>query len=76
MPSWLIIALPFGTFTGCMISYLRLQNDKEIIVMKSAGFSPLKISKPALLVALICSLILFITSHFVLPETYRSFKIL
>ena len=57
-----------------MISYLKLQNDKEIIVMKSAGLSPLKISKPALLVASICSLILFIMSHFILPETYRNFK--
>ena len=74
LPSWLLIALPLGTFAGCMISYLRLQNDKEIIVMKSAGFSPLKISKPALLVALVCSVILFIISHFILPETYRNFK--
>ena len=42
--------------------------------MKSSGLSPLKISKPALLVALICSLILFIISHFILPETYKNFK--
>ena len=74
LPSWLLIALPLGTFAGCMISYLKLQNDKEIIVMKSAGLSPLKISKPALLVAFICSLILFIISHFILPETYKNFK--
>tara|TARA_B100000989_G_C19479494_1_gene444472 strand:- start:128 stop:1219 length:1092 start_codon:yes stop_codon:yes gene_type:complete len=75
LPSWLIIALPFGTFAGCMISYLKLQNDKEIVVMKSAGASPLKISKPALLVALVSSLILFITSHFILPKTYEKFKV-
>ncbi len=74
LPSWLIIALPFGTFAGCMISYLKLQNDKEIIVMKSAGISPFKISKPALLVALVSSIILFIISHFILPKTYTNFK--
>ena len=76
MPSWLIIALPFGTFTGCMISYLRLQSDKEIIVMKSAGISPFNISKPALLVAVVSSLILFVISHFILPKTYTNFKLL
>ena len=76
MPSWLIIALPFGTFAGCMISYLKLQNDKEIIVMKSAGISPFKISKPALLVALVSSVTLFIISHFILPKTYTKFKLL
>ena len=76
LPSWLIIALPFGTFAGCMISYLKLQNDKEITVMKSAGISPFKISKPALLVALVSSITLFMISHFILPKTYTNFKLL
>ena len=76
MPSWLIIALPFGTFAGCMISYLKLQNDKEIIVMKSAGISPLKISKPAIFVAAVSSVALFVISHFILPNTYKKFKLL
>ena len=76
MPSWLLIALPFGTFAGCMITYLKLENDKEIIVMKSAGISPLKISVPALLVALVSSLTLLMISHFILPKTYKNFKTL
>ncbi len=76
MPSWLLIALPFGTFVGCMITYLKLENDREIIVMKSAGISPLKISAPALLVALVSSLSLLMISHFILPKTYKNFKTL
>ena len=76
LPSWLLIALPFGTFAGCMISYLKLQNDKEILVMQSAGISPLKLSKPAFFAALLASTILFIISHFIMPKTYRNFKIL
>ena len=76
LPNWLLIALPFGTFAGCMISYLKFENDKEIVVMKAAGFSPLKICKPAILVALISSMILFILSHLILPITYKNFKTL
>ena len=76
MPSWVLIALPFGTFAGCMITYLKLENDREIIVMKSAGISPFKVSAPALLVAFMSSLILLIISHFILPKTYKNFKIL
>ena len=76
VPNWLLIALPFGTFAGCMISYLKFENDKEIVVMKAAGLSPLKISNPAILVALISSIILFILSHLILPITYKNFKIL
>ena len=76
LPSWLLIALPFGTFAGCLISYLKLQNDKEILVMQSAGISPLKLSKPAFFAALLASAILFLISHFIMPKTYRNFKIL
>ena len=76
LPSWLLIALPFGTFAGCMISYLKLQNDKEIIVMKSAGINPLNLSKPAFFIAILVSIILFIISHFVMPKTYKNFKVL
>ena len=75
-PNWLIIALPFGTFAGCMISYFRLENDKEIIVMKSAGLNFIRISAPAILVSLITSSILLINVHFVLPFSYKNFKVL
>jgi lipopolysaccharide export system permease protein len=76
LPSWLLIALPFGTFAGCMISYLKFDNDKEIVVMKAAGLSSLQISYPAFLVALLSSVILFIISHLILPITYKNFKTL
>ncbi len=76
LPSWLLIAIPFGTFAGCMISYLKLQNDQEILVMESAGISPLLLSKPAFFVAITASLILLVISHFIMPKTYSSFKIL
>ena len=76
LPSWLLIAIPFSIFAGCMISYLKLHNDHEILIMKSAGISPLNISKPAILVAISASIILFILSHFVMPKTYKNFKML
>ena len=76
LPSWLLIAIPFGTFAGCMISYLKLQNDNEILVMKTAGMSPLRLGKPAFFIATIASIILFIISHFILPKTFKNFKVL
>ena len=73
-PSWFIIALPFGIFTGCMISYVRLENDKEIVVMKAAGNSFLGISLPAIILAILSSIILFLNVHFLLPFSYANFK--
>ena len=76
LPSWLLLAIPFGTFAGCMVSYLKLQNDQEILVMKSAGVNPLTLSKPAFFIAILASVILFIIAHFVMPKTYKNFKVL
>ena len=53
LPSWLLLAIPFGIFAGCMISYLKLQNDHEILVIKSAGVNPLTLSKPAIFIAIL-----------------------
>ncbi len=76
LPSWLLIAIPFGTFAGCMISYLKLQNDQEILVMKSVGVNPFKLSQPAFSIAILASIILLVISHFIMPKTYKNFKVL
>ena len=73
-PSWFLIALPFGVFTGCMISYVRLENDRELVVMKAAGISFLGISLPAIILAIMSSTILFLNVHFLLPFSYSNFK--
>jgi lipopolysaccharide export system permease protein len=44
--------------------------------MKSAGLSEIQISKPAILVSIISALTLSIISHFILPNSYKSFKTL
>ena len=73
-PSWFLIAFPFGVFTGCMISYVRLENDRELVVMKAAGISYLGISLPAIILAIMSSIILFLNVHFLLPFSYSNFK--
>ena len=75
-PSWLLIALPFGMFAGSMISYIRLENDKEIVVMKAAGISFMGVGGPAIIIAIITSIILFLNVHFLLPFSYANFKAL
>ena len=44
VPSWLSISLSFGIFFGIFMSYTKLENDKEIIVMKSAGLNGIQIA--------------------------------
>ena len=53
-----------------MISYLKLENDKEIFVMKSVGLSPLRLSIPLFCVIYFFNFIY--NSHFILPKTYKN----
>ena len=74
LPSWLSIAMSFGVFFGIYLSYLKLENDQEIVVMKSSGLSAFQISKPAILISLIASFLLFLNIHCLSPLSYTLFK--
>ena len=74
LPSWLSISLSFGIFFGIFISYSKLENDKEMIVMKSSGLNGIQIATPGILLSLIVSFILFLNLHFLSPISYTIFK--
>ncbi len=74
IPSWLSISLSFGIFFGIFISYTRLENDKEIIVMKSAGLNGMQIAFPGILISFFISVLLFLNLHFLSPMSYTIFK--
>ena len=74
IPAWLSISISFGVFFGLLISFSKLNNDSEIIVMKSSGLNAYQIAKPALLISSIFSIVLFLNLHFLLPISYSYFK--
>lgn len=74
LPSFLWLMLPIALFTAVLFTYLRLTTDSELIVMRSAGLSPLQLSRPALLLAVAVTLIGFALALYFLPLAYRQFK--
>ena len=51
IPSFIAVILPITTFVVVQFVYQRLAGDRELTVMRSAGLSPLALSRPALAVA-------------------------
>ena len=51
------LALPFSVVTAIMICYGRLSANNEFVGAQASGINPLWIAAPALLVALLCSII-------------------
>ncbi len=74
MPAWLSISVSFGVFFGVFITFAKLENDRELIAMKSSGLSSLQLSYPIFVIGLILSSFLFLNFHFLLPKSYSFYK--
>ncbi|MEM7171246.1 MAG: LPS export ABC transporter permease LptF [Pseudomonadota bacterium] len=74
LPSFLGLVLPVSTFVSVLFIYYKLMNDSELVVLRSAGLSPLQLASPALALAGLVTLICYSISLYFLPISYREFK--
>ena len=74
MPAWLSISISFGFFFGVFITFTKLENDRELIAMKSSGLNLLQLSYPIFVIGIILSSFLFLNFHFLLPKSYSFYK--
>ncbi len=74
MPAWLSISVSFGFFFGVFITFNKLENDRELIAMKSSGLNSLQLSYPIFVIGIILSSFLFLNFHFLLPKSYSLYK--
>ena len=74
MPAWLSISVSFGVFFGVFLTFTKLQNEREIIAMKSSGLNSLQLSYPVLVIGMILSSFLFLNFHILLPKSYSLYK--
>ena len=76
LPDFLVIILPIAVFTTTLFTYTRLINDREVVVMRAAGVSPLGLARPALVVALLISGCAYAMHLFVVPSANQALKAL
>jgi len=74
LPRFLDIVLPIGVFIAVLFTFNRLTSESELVVMRSAGLSPLALARPVLLLAGIAGLVLMSLSAYFLPASNRAFK--
>ena len=65
LPTVIPTLTPLTLSLACIFVYNKLSNDNELIIIKSSGFSAIKILKPAILLSLIIALFnLFLNLYF------------
>jgi lipopolysaccharide export system permease protein len=74
LPSFLTIIIPIALFFVIVFSYNKLIQDRELIIMRSAGLSQWALAKPALMVALLSTSVCYFLTLFYLPYSYEKFK--
>lgn len=69
LPKFLEIILPLGLMASVLFIYNRLTMDSELVVLRALGFSPLRLARPALLLAGVMGVFLFLIMGWVAPLT-------
>lgn len=67
LPGSFEIIIPFGLVAAVIFIYNRLTMDSELIVMRSLGFSPYRLAKPAIFLSLALGVFLFVVMGWLAP---------
>jgi len=74
IPSFVAVILPITTYVVVQFIYQRLNGDRELTVIRSAGVSPFGMARPALALAVLITIFGYILNLWVVPVTLASFR--
>jgi lipopolysaccharide export system permease protein len=74
IPSFVAVMLPITTYVVIQFVYQRMSSDRELTVMRAAGLSPWALARPALVVALLATMIGYGLSLWAVPASMTDFK--
>lgn len=74
LPDLIAILLPITILIGVISVYVRLRSDNELIVMSACGYSPWALARPALQLALVGVVVVYIINSFVLHASFKEMK--
>ena len=74
LPSFLAVVLPIAAFCAVLFVYHKLAMDSELVVLRAAGLSAMQLARPALILALVTTAVVYSITLYFLPVSYRAFK--
>lgn len=74
IPPMIYAVLPVAFFISIIALFSHLNNDKELVVLKTSGLSDFQIAKPVIFISLFVMVAHFLVSFYLLPKSYREFK--
>ena len=74
IPSLLFMILPIITVLTIIFVYNRLQDERQLIILRSSGLSNFDLARPALLVTIFVTFFAYYLSAHLMPLSYNNLK--
>ena len=74
LPTFIAVVLPIAAFCAVLFVYHKMIMDSELVVLRAAGLSQAQLARPALIVAVLSSIIVYSITIYLLPASFRAFK--
>jgi lipopolysaccharide export system permease protein len=75
LPGFIVVILPITTFIVILFVYVRMNSDRELVVMRAAGLSQLRLARPGLVLALASVGIGYLLNLWLVPLAHTSFRV-
>lgn len=69
LPRFFEIILPISLMASTLFIYNKMAMDSELVVMRSAGLSPMSLARPALVISSIITLFLWLVTAWIAPAS-------
>lgn len=76
MPRFFEVILPIALMIGVVFIYNRMNSDSELVVMRASGFSPLRLSRPALSLAIVITALVFVITAWIAPVALSKMQLM
>jgi lipopolysaccharide export system permease protein len=74
LPYSLVVTIPMSVLLATLATFTRMGTDGEMLVLRGAGLSLLRLSRPAMLFGLLGSLLTLTITIWILPRSNHAFK--
>lgn len=74
IPSILFVIFPIILVIAMVYVYHRLQEDRQLVILKNSGLSNYALAKPALFFAMILTVFSYYISAYLMPMSYNNMK--
>jgi lipopolysaccharide export system permease protein len=75
LPGFVAVILPITTFIVVLFVYVRMNTDRELVVMRAAGLSPVRLARPGLGIALVAVGLGYLLNLWLVPLSHGAFRV-